>query len=61
MSNTSFECGAVYVRDYILAFLLGMQNAIGHTDPDNPKYEAYQQIYDSIADRFGDLFTDFKY
>lgn len=61
MSNTSFEHGAVYVRDYILASLLGLENGIGHTDPDNPEYAAYQKVYDLITNRFGDMFTDFNY
>lgn len=61
MSNTSFEHGAVYVRDYVLAFLIGMQNSIGYIEPDNPELAAYQRVYNSIADRFGDMFTDFKY
>lgn len=61
MSNTSFDHGAVWVRDYILAWLLGIQNVLYHTDPDNPEYKAYEKTYDMIVERFGDLFTDFKY
>lgn len=60
MSNTSFEHGAVYVRDYILASLLGLQNGLFHSDPDNPEYSAYQKVYNLVADRFGDMFTNLK-
>ena len=60
MANESFNRGAVYVRDYILASLLGLQNGLYHTDPDNPEYEAYQKVYDLITNKFGDMFEPFQ-
>ena len=60
MSNASFFNGGVYVRDYILSSLIGMQNEIGHSDQDNPEYRAYQKVYNLITDRFGAMFTEFK-
>ena len=60
MSNRSFFDGAVYVRDNVLATLIGLQNELGHGDPNNPEYQAYKKVYDSIADKMGDMFDEFK-
>lgn len=60
MSNSSFFNGGVYVRDYILSAMVGLQNEIGRQNTDDPEYQAYQKVYDLIADKFGDIFTEFK-
>ena len=60
MANSSFFNGGVYVRDYILSAVIGLQNEMGHSTPDNPEYQAYQKVYDMVVDRFGDMFTEFK-
>jgi hypothetical protein len=60
MANSSFFNGGVYVRDYVLSAVVGMQNEMGHSDTSDPEYQAYQKVYDMVVDRFGDMFTDFK-
>lgn len=60
MSNRSFFDGAVYVRDNVLATLIGMQNELGHVNPNDPEYQAYKKVYDTIADKMGDMFDEFK-
>lgn len=61
MANSSFFNGGVYVRDYILSAVIGLQNEVGAGNwQEDPEYQAYQKVYDMIVDRFGDMFTDFK-
>ena len=63
MSNTSFFDGGKYVRDYILASIVGLQHVAIHTSPEggtDPKYKAYAEVYNLIEKRFGDIFTEFK-
>ena len=60
MSNSSFFDGAKYVRDYILSAMLGLQNEVGHVNLDDPEYQAYRKVYDFVANKFGDMFTEFK-
>ena len=63
MSNASFFDGGKYVRDYVLAILLGMKKEVMHNSPegvDDPRYQAYSNVYDKIVDKFDDLFTEFK-
>lgn len=59
-SNASFFKGSMYVRDYLLSAVIGLQNELGHSNTDDPEYQAYQKVYDLIVDRFGDMFTEFK-
>ena len=60
MSYASFFSGAVYVRDYTLSALIGLQNEIGHANPDDPEHQAYKKVYDLVVNKFGDMFTEFK-
>ena len=60
MSKPGFFDGAVYVRDYILASIIGIQNEMGHSNPNDQEYKAYQDMYELIVNKFGDMFTNFK-
>lgn len=60
MSNSSFRNGGTYVRDNILAMLIGLQNNVGYSEQEDSEYFAYQKVYNLIADIFGDMFTDLK-
>ena len=60
MSNNSFENGAIYVRDNILAMLIGLQGKVGYSEDEDSEYFAYQKAYQLIADTFGDMFTKLK-
>jgi len=50
---------AKYARDLILATIIGMQNGIGYY-ANLKKYQAYQDVYDKIVERFGDMYEDWK-
>lgn len=63
MSDLSFHDGGEYVRDYILANLgLRMEGVVHdiHKGYNSPEYRAYQDIYNFITNKFGDIFTDLK-
>jgi hypothetical protein len=57
---TEFNRGAESVRDNILASIIGLQNGIGHNNPDDPTYKAYQKVYNLIKDRYGGMFENFQ-
>lgn len=57
---SEFNNGAVYARDVILSSVIGLQNEMGHHNPDNPEYKAYQKVYDLIVDKYGDMLQKFK-
>ena len=57
---SEFNRGAESVRDNILASIIGLQNGIGHNNPDGPTYKAYQKVYNLIKDRYGGMFESFK-
>ena len=50
---------AKYARDSILAIIIGMQNKIGYY-ANFKKYQIYQEIYDEIVKRHGDMSEDWK-
>ena len=50
---------AKHARDLILATIIGMQNEIGYY-ANFKKYQTYQEVYDRIVERFGDMFEDWK-
>ena len=50
---------AKYARDLILATIKEMQNRIGYY-ANFKKYQIYQEIYDEIVKRHGDMFEDWK-
>ena len=57
---SEFNRGAEYVRDNILASIIGLQNGIRHSNLDDPTYKAYQKVYNLIKERYGDMFDKFK-
>lgn len=57
---SEFNNGAVHARDCILCSIVGLQNEMGHHNPDDPEYKAYQKVYDLIVDKYGDMFKKFK-
>ena len=57
---SDFNNGAMYARDIILSLLIGLQNDIGHHNPDDPEYKAYQKAYDLIVKNYGDMLQKFK-
>ena len=50
---------AKYARDLILATIIGMQNEIGYYS-NLKKHQAFQEVYDTIVERYGDMFEDWK-
>lgn len=50
---------AKHARDLILATIIGMQNEIGYY-ANLKKYQAFQEVYDAIVERHGDIFEDWK-
>lgn len=50
---------AKHARDLILATIIGMQNNIGYY-ANLKKYQAFQEVYDTIVERHGDMFEDWK-
>jgi len=56
---SEFNKGATYAKDVILATIIGLQNGLGN-DESNPKYQAYQELYELISDRYGADCQPFK-
>ena len=56
---SDFNDGAKYVRDSILALIIGLQNKNGN-QTQSEQYKAYQEIYDTITNVFGDMFENIK-
>lgn len=56
---SDFNKGAAYARDDILATIIGLQNK---TSPfrNYPLYAAYQELYDLIVEKQGDMYKPFK-
>ena len=50
---------AKYARDLILATIIGMQNELGYY-ANLKKYQAFQEVYDRIVEKHGDMFEDWK-
>lgn len=50
---------AKHARDLILATIIGMQNEIGYY-ANLKKYQAFQEVYDRIVEKHGDMFEDWK-
>lgn len=48
-----------HARDLILAEIIGMQNEIGYY-ANLKKYQTLQEVYDTIVERHGDMFEDWK-
>ena len=59
MGQDEFSRGAKYMRDNILAHIIGLQNELGNKC-DDPGYVALQKLSDCIAENYGDLFSEFK-
>lgn len=59
MAMSEFNNGAKFARDAVLSMIIGMQNGIGN-DVESEKYQAYQEIYDSIVKTQGDMMKEFK-
>lgn len=55
-----FKNGARYVRDTILAMLIGLQNKTGYSKQDDLEIITYQRVYNLIVERYGDMFENFK-
>ncbi len=54
-----YTTGARRVRDSILAMIVGLQNKIGN-DTGSERYQAYQEVYELIAETHGDMFVSYK-
>lgn len=50
---------AKYARDLILATIKEMQNEIGYY-ANFKKHQIYQEVYDRIVEKHGDIFEDWK-
>ena len=50
---------AKHARDLILATIKEMQDEIGYY-ANLRKYQAFQEVYDRIVERHGDMFEDWK-
>lgn len=50
---------AKHARDLILAMIIGMQNNIGYYT-NLKKYQAFQEVYDRIVEKHGDVNEDWK-
>lgn len=50
---------AKYARDLILATIISMQNEIGYY-ANLRKHQAFQEVYDRIVEKYGDMFEDWK-
>lgn len=50
---------AKHARDLILEAIKEMQNHIGYY-ANLKKYQAFQEVYDRIVERHGDMFEDWK-
>ena len=50
---------AKHARDLILAAIKEMQNSIGYY-ANLKKYQAFQEVYDRIVEKHGDMFEDWK-
>lgn len=57
---SEFENGARHARDNILCLLIGFQEEIGHDKQDTPEYQSLQKAYNTIVDRYGDMYKPFK-
>ena len=57
---TEYEAGERNARDNIIAMIVGMQNEIGHHNPENPRYATLQEVLLCIADRYGEMMTPYK-
>lgn len=55
---SDFNNGAKFMRDNIIATIIGMQNDIGN-DKNSEKYIAYQEVLTTIINHHGDIFTQF--
>lgn len=57
--DQAYQEGARYARNVIIATIIGLQNReLGN--PDSCVYQAYQELYELIIARHGDLFERFK-
>lgn len=54
----SYQEGAKYARDSIIATIIGLQNGNGR--PESEAYQAYQKLYEVIVAKHGDMFESFK-
>lgn len=59
MGQDEFSRGAKYMRDNVLAHIIGLQNGLGNKRND-PGYVALQKLSDCIVENYGDLFSEFK-
>ena len=50
---------AKHARDLILATIKEMQNSIGYY-ANLKKYQTFQEVYDRIVEKHGDMFEDWK-
>lgn len=55
----TFNDNCKHARDLILSLIIGMQNGIGYY-ANLKKYQAFQEIYDEIVEKHGDMFEDWK-
>lgn len=58
--ESEFSKGARFARDCIISMLIGFQNGMGHNNPNDPEYKAYQRVYETIVKNYGDEFEKFK-
>ena len=56
-TDSDFVKGEKFMRDAVIATIIGMQNDIG---TGNPKYQAYQDVLETVIDRYGDMYQDVK-
>jgi hypothetical protein len=57
--SDGYNDGAKYVRDTTLALIIGLQNKNGN-QTQSEHYKAQQEVYDTIANVFGDMFENLE-
>lgn len=57
--DQAYQDGAKYARNTVLATIIGLQNR-EFGNPDSGAYRAYQELYELIIARHGDMFEQFK-
>lgn len=55
----TWKNGARHARDLILCMIIGMSND-SSCIPNSEKDKAYDEVYNAIVNRCGDLFEDWK-
>jgi hypothetical protein len=55
----TYENNCKHARDLILAEIIGMQNETGYY-ANFKKYQTFQEVYDKIVEKHGDMFEDWQ-